>query len=412
MPAKQQSRTVLLTLGRLPKALELARALKGAGCRVLVADPFRWHLARPSNAVDRSIQTPAPATRQADYLKALLSIIAEEKVDLVIPVSEEALHVTLLASRLPPQTGLFSNPHAILCKLHDKYLFNQMARAAGLPVPDTCLASDPGAARLAASSPSVVKPRTGCSGEKMQMLTPGILPDGLMNDPEAIVQRRIFGREVSTLSLCHQGKILAHVTYEGEVYSGTVAVCFKRVDDAPEVTEWVARFVEAGSHSHFLAFDFIIDDQGTPWPLECNPRLTSGIHFMDPQDLARAICAFGPDETVGLRSGTRFQEGHTTLLQVYASLLRPKTMIQRARSMISSRDVLWSANDPLPFPFMTFSSWPVLRQVLFQGRSFGEAATRDISWSGDDGTVGGKDRTGVNLASASPAARKVNAHGT
>jgi len=31
------SQTVLLTLGRLPKALEMARALAAAGCRVIVA---------------------------------------------------------------------------------------------------------------------------------------------------------------------------------------------------------------------------------------------------------------------------------------------------------------------------------------------------------------------------------------
>ena len=36
----------MITLGRLPKGLELARALAGAGCRVLVAEPWRWHLTR------------------------------------------------------------------------------------------------------------------------------------------------------------------------------------------------------------------------------------------------------------------------------------------------------------------------------------------------------------------------------
>ena len=46
-------KTVLLTLGRLPKALELARALRAAGARVLVAEPFAKHLTGTSRAVER-----------------------------------------------------------------------------------------------------------------------------------------------------------------------------------------------------------------------------------------------------------------------------------------------------------------------------------------------------------------------
>ena len=58
--------TVLLTLGRLPKALEVARALRGAGCRVIVAEPFRRHLTGASRAVARSVVVPSPvADREA-----------------------------------------------------------------------------------------------------------------------------------------------------------------------------------------------------------------------------------------------------------------------------------------------------------------------------------------------------------
>ena len=53
-------RTVLLTIGRMPKALEVARALAGAGHRVIVADPFAWHVCRVSRAVTSSFRTTAP----------------------------------------------------------------------------------------------------------------------------------------------------------------------------------------------------------------------------------------------------------------------------------------------------------------------------------------------------------------
>jgi len=402
---KRNGKTVLITLGRLPKALELARALKGAGCRVLVADPFAWHLCRPSNAVDQCFQTPPPATEQAAYLDCLLNIVKTEQVDLVVPVSEEALHVSLLASRLPPDTKLFSNPHDVLWVLHDKLAFNALARKAGLSAPETYLATDPNAQKLASSAPTVFKPRVGCSGKDMRMLTPDTVPSTVFATPDALLQKRVFGREVSTLSLCRNGEIIGHVTYEGLVFSGTVAVCFQRVEDAPQVEEWVAGFAKSGQHSHFLAFDFIVDSQGTPWPLECNPRLTSGIHFMDPDDLARAICSLDNASPVGVKPKARFQEGHTTLLQVYGSVLNPKSMARRASAMVRSRDVLWSGRDPLPFPMMTYSSWPVLKQVLFNGRTFGEAATRDIAWPDDHAVL----QTSVR---PSEPADPVGAHGS
>lgn len=376
-------KTVLLTLGRLPKALEMARALHAVGCRVLVADPSSLHLCRPSNAVDRCFTPPAPATDQDGYLRDLLKITKEENVDLVVPISEESLHVTLLERNLPPSVQIFSNCHDVLATLSDKYAFNRAAEAAGCTVPETHLANSPDARRLAASAPCVFKPRSGCSGQQLQMLTPDTLPESVFADPSAIIQKRVFGREVSTLSLCREGRILAHVTYEGLVFSGTVAVCFQRVDDAPQVAEWVSDFVEKGGYSYFLAFDFIVDDNGVPWPLECNPRLTSGLHFLDPADLGGAVRGLSETRDVGLKSRRRFQEGHTTLLQVYSALFRPSTMLKRAHAMITSRDVLWSPSDPLPFPLMTVSSWPVLKQVLFGGRTFGEAATHDIVWPSD-----------------------------
>jgi hypothetical protein len=50
--------TVLLTNGRLPKAMDIARALHRAGCRVGIADPFRMHLTKVSNCVDFGVRVP------------------------------------------------------------------------------------------------------------------------------------------------------------------------------------------------------------------------------------------------------------------------------------------------------------------------------------------------------------------
>ena len=119
--------TVLLTLGRLPKALEIARALAGAGCRVIVAEPFRRHVCSPSRAVAKSIQVTAPSADTRAYLRDLKTIIATERVDLVVPVSEEAMHVAALAGDLPVGVRLACPPQPGLLALHDKLHFARFA---------------------------------------------------------------------------------------------------------------------------------------------------------------------------------------------------------------------------------------------------------------------------------------------
>ncbi len=375
------SKTVLLTLGRLPKGLELARALSGAGHRVLVADPFGVHLSKPSRAVSRSFKVPAPASDQAAFLDALIEISREHSVDLIIPVSEEVMHVSLLAGRLPEGTALMCEPHETLLALHDKFAFVRHADEAGLRAPETHLAHEAGAAALAARADTIAKPRFGCSGAGLHRLNAGdALPEAIANR-DWVIQRQISGKELSTLSLCRNGKIIAHTVYRGLIFSSTVAVSFERVDHAG-VDDWVSDFAASTAFDGFIAFDFMLDAHGTPWPLECNPRLTSGIHFMDPDGLAEAVTR--PDAaTVGLKSTPRFQEGHTALTMAYGQILKPSRYVKMLGTVFGTRDVLWSSKDPLVFPLMTPMSWPVLKQVLFNGRSFGEAATLDIEWVPD-----------------------------
>lgn len=373
------AKTVLLTLGRLPKGLELARCLHQAGHRVLVADPFGWHLSKPSRAVAQSFQVPPPATDQAGYLDALAAIAREHSVDLVIPVSEEVMHVSLLGERLPDHGQLFCEPHDTLLTLHDKFAFMRQVAQAGLRAPETYLGDDPAAAALAAGGHTVAKARFGCSGAGLHFLNAGQPLPSELQTQAWVIQRRVPGREVSTLSFCRDGEILGHVVYRGLVLSGTVAVAFERIEEGA-VDAWVREHVAATGYSGFIAFDFMVDDEGEPWPLECNPRLTSGVHFMDHDDLATLVTGGRLDHPLRMKPEHRFQEGHTALTMAYANILKPKKFGAMLKTIASARDVLWSSKDPWVFPLMTPMSWPVLKQVMFGGRTFGEAATDDIEW--------------------------------
>ncbi|MDJ0741243.1 MAG: ATP-grasp domain-containing protein [Gammaproteobacteria bacterium] len=371
--------TILLTLGRLPKGLELAFAFKRAGCRVVIAEPWRWHLSRVSRAVDRSYAVTAPNTDVAAYHADLVDIAERERATLVVPVSEESMHVAGLAGSLPPATRLFSMPQAALIELHDKLDFVRKARSFGLPVPETFDVDSDAAKRLAATARYIVKPRLSSAGHGVEVhdagdpLPPPAAP--------AIVQAHLPGEELSSFSIAHQGRVIGSVVYRGLIVSGSVSVCFAAVTDPdPAILQWIERFVGASDYSGFIAFDFRRDAAGDALPIECNPRTTSGIHFVHPADLAQAIRDPAAPNPFRLRSERVLQQFYPALTETQGAALKGRPWRGNLRYLFGCRDVSWAPRDPLPFLLMPLTSYQILRRTIFAGMSFGEAATFDIGW--------------------------------
>lgn len=396
------SKSILLTLGRLPKGLDLARSLHQAGHTIIVADPFGAHICKASNAVLRSYKTTSPNTDLRAYFSQILDIVHQERIDWIIPVSQEALYVTQLAPHLPEAVTLFSEPFETLRALHDSYQFITTATDFGLAAPETALAHSKDAANIATSHDYVIKPLYGRAAKKIRECTRGDpLYIGGMDTPH-LVQRRLKGRYIRTQIIALQGKDLGTVTYEGTDASGATATCFKRVDSDPVVTNWIQQFIHHSGYSGFIGFDVIIEN-GLAYAIQCTPGLTSGIHFFTPASIAQAVGTladhfeYPPRDnadckdiapgssttrpTMELSPHAKLQEGYSTLVQLCASVFNPKAFIRRMGELFSARDVLWHAKDPMPFIAMAPLSWNILQQVLFKRHSFSEAVTRDIAWN-------------------------------
>ena len=368
-------KTVLLTLGRLPKALDIARSFAAAGWRVVVAEPHRRHLAGASRSVARSIRVTAPAMDAAAYLRDLARVVAEEGVSLVVPVSEEAMHVAFLRPLLPDGVRLLAMPPDLVLRLHDKHGFALAAAAAGLAVPETFALEDPAARDLAAAADVIVKPTHSCSGRGVRRIPRGTpLPP-----PEpAVVQRLVVGEEHSSCTLAHAGRVQGTAVYRGTLMSGSVAVGFERVDH-PAIEAWIARFVAATGWTGFIAFDFIVDAAGTPWGIECNPRTTSGLHFFAEADLAPAI--LDPTHPLRFRPERRLQQFWSCVTETQDSFGDWPRFRANFRHLFGTRDVTWRAADPLPLLTMPWTAWPIISEAKKRGVPFGEVATLDVGWN-------------------------------
>jgi predicted ATP-grasp superfamily ATP-dependent carboligase len=369
--------TILLTLGRLPKALELARALHAAGCRVLVAEPFERHLTGASRSVARSFVVPAPAIDQQAYLTALADIVVREGVDVVLPVSEEILHVAALHERLPSSVRVASMPLSALLSVYDKQAFVLRCHEAGLAAPETRSLDDPSALELATAAATVVKPRYSCSGRGVQFLDKGASVPSV--DEPAIIQSFVRGDLLSTFGFARQGRLQSTVVYRAAVLQGTVAVCFERLDLTPAVEEWISRFVAHTKFDGFVSFDLMQDADGVVWGIECNPRTTSGIHFVEPADLARSVLQPDQGSPWRFKSGRLRQQFYPCLTETQASMFT-KRFGQNLRYLWRADDVSWKTSDPWPFIGMPWTSWPIIERAVKERCTFGEVAMRDLDW--------------------------------
>jgi hypothetical protein len=377
--------TVLLTLGRLPKALDLARGFSRAGCRVLVADPFGWTLAGASRHVAREFAVPAPIAGKAAYCAAIAQIVADERVDLVVPVSEETMHVAHAQDQFAPHVRVFTMPPEQVIALYDKAGFVRAASALGLGVPETHALGTPEAIDLAQGGDVVVKPVFSCSGRGVRIVPAGsALPE---IDPAnlAIVQRFIEGQEYSSCTIARDGRVVATMIYRGTIMAGSVAISFERVE-SPDINRWIEAFVSASGWSGFIAFDFIVDAAGTVQGIECNPRATSGLHFWEAEDIARAVLDPAGITPVRVRPQRHLQQFYACLTETQLAMFRRRGFRDHLARLVSTRDVSWEASDPWPFLSMIFTSWPILRMAMTERVPFGEVAARDVGWYADSAT--------------------------
>ena len=371
------TKTVLLTIGRLPKALDFARSFHMAGWRVLVAEPFKTHLTGASNCVAHSFTVPPPCDGKQAYLEALAKIVTEQRVDLVLPLSEETLHVAHLRALLPKDVQVYAPLPAMLLTLHNKAAFNALAQHHGLAVPETAMLGTHAARNIAAQFDYVIKPIYSCSGRGVSLHKAGDALSFEVGAERAIVQQQLSGAQYSTFAIAHKGQVAINVTYRGTIMSGSVAVAFERVEIAA-ITHWVTNFVAAIGHNGFISFDFFVDEDGVARAIECNPRVTSGVHFIETEDLAPAIL-LSSSLPIRLKPVTKLMQFYPTLTEVQASMFGPKFIIN-VKKMLACSDVTWSKTDPMPFITMPITAFTIIAKSIRQQKSFGEVSTADISW--------------------------------
>jgi predicted ATP-grasp superfamily ATP-dependent carboligase len=372
---------ILLTGGRAPATLELARAFHRAGHTVFMAESLRGHLSETSNSLAKNFLVPPPHQQTRAFLDALEKIVVENKIDLVIPTCEEVFYVAMGRDHFPA----FAEPLEKLRPLHNKWDFIQTADALGLPVPETTRIETRDSLRSAFDRwPRLVLKPVYSRFAARTLIRPTVHQafSTLTFDAPWVAQEFIEGTQVCTYSVCQRGRLTAHTAYRSDFTAGQGAtILFQHVDHQP-IFDWVTKFVAATSFTGQIAFDFIETAHGRVLALECNPRATSGIHLLSREP--RFVEAFFDATMNCIQPSSPASSMLLSGMLVYGlpASLKKRELGKWLAAFLSSRDTLFDPRDPSPFFLQARSIFYYLMLARQKDISPLEASTFDIEWNG------------------------------
>lgn len=394
--------SVLITGGRMTKALHLARSFRALGWRVVLTDSVKYEYCGPrfSGAVDTfRIHQDLSKVGEIAYLNSLNQIIIQENIDLVVPVSspKSSLPDAKLQSIVDAEiqkgtkqkaTVVFHGTPEQISTVDDKFTFCEKASELGLPAPNVfritsyaeveqfALANYPGQPFIFKSinyNPTArLDNNVFGSGDKEELLAYARSVE-ISNKKPWVLQTYIEGQEYCTHGTAVNGKLTLFCCCESSAFQVNYAHVHK-----PAIEQWVTTYVAKAGLTGQYSFDFIEDRQGNIFPIECNPRTHSAITtFYNTTKLAESYLA---NEDVPERNTSETfnsivpePEAKPTYwlaheLHRIAEPLPGETPIHALKRIWNGKEAVYEPFDPKPFFMLHYVHIPyLLLNALLRG---------------------------------------------
>jgi hypothetical protein len=373
---------VLVLGARAPAALEWARAFYACGWEVTTGDSLRWTAARFSRTVTRHVALPEPRRDPARWIEAVAKAVTSLGIDLVVPTCEEVFYLGAGLERIPCRVA--SVPLRELEGLHHKHRFAESTQGWPGQAPESHLLENPlAAARFAPTSREwVFKPVYSRFASRVLISPTTESVMALRPTPEHpwVAQRFVRGREHCSYSILQGGRLEAHACYHPKHRLGRGSGIWFQPTSPPTIRAFVERFGIETGFSGQVAFDFIEDDTGRCFVLECNPRATSGVHLFDdqPQRLVQALLGTGSGDVL-LPTPAPRMVGLAMLLTGAARLVLDDGF---RRDYAAARDVMVRSGDPGALWGQVPALAEIVGRAVWQHKRLHAAMTSDIEWDG------------------------------
>jgi predicted ATP-grasp superfamily ATP-dependent carboligase len=375
VPILDSPQTILISGGKMTKALQLARSFHRAGHRVILLETHKYWLTghRYSWAVDRFYTVPNPQT--AEYAQALLEIVQKEKVNVYVPVCSPiaSYYDAAVQKVLNTYCTVMHVNIDTLQRLDDKYEFATAAQSLGLKAPQSYKITDPQQVidfdftnfqrkYILKSIPYDSIRRLDLT--KLPCETPAKTAAFVRSLPISpnkpwVMQEYIPGQEYCTHSTVRDGHLQLHCCCESSAFQ----VNYEHVDQ-PEMENWIRQFASSLSLTGQISLDFIrADDDEKMYAIECNPRTHSAITmFYDHPDVAAAYLDSEPvSKTVQPLAASRPTYWiYHEIWRLLTHLSSPSQTWERLQIIAQGKDAIFDWNDPLPFLLVHHWQIPLL----------------------------------------------------
>ncbi|HEY9694476.1 MAG TPA: ATP-grasp domain-containing protein [Oculatellaceae cyanobacterium] len=369
------SKNIMLTGGKMTKALQLARSFHAAGHRVVLVESHKYWLVghRFSNAVDRFYTIPAPHKDPEDYIQALLNIAKQENIDVYVPVCSpvQSYYDSLAKPVLSGCCEVFHFDADVTQMLDDKFAFAETARSLGLSVPKSFKITHPEQVINFDFSNEIRKYiLKSIPYDSVRRLNLTKLPCDTPEETAAFVkslpiseerpwvmQEFIPGKEYCTHSTVRDGELRLHCCCESSAFQ----VNYENVDQ-PEILQWISHFVKELKLTGQASFDFIQGDDGNIYAIECNPRTHSAITmFYNHPGVADAY--LGKEQLPEpLQPLANSKPTYWTYHEIWrlTGIRSLKQLQNWIRTIVRGKDAILEINDPLPFLMVHHWQIPLL----------------------------------------------------
>ncbi|WP_298910103.1 ATP-grasp domain-containing protein [uncultured Nostoc sp.] len=368
---------ILVSGGKMTKALQLARSFHAAGHRVILIEGHKYWLSghRFSNAVSRFYTVPTPEDDPEGYTQALLEIVKQEKIDVYVPVCSPvaSYYDSLAKSALSEYCEVFHFDADITKMLDDKFAFSDQARSLGLSVPKSFKITDPEQVINFDFSKETRKYiLKSISYDSVRRLNLTKLPcdtpeetaafvKSLPISPEKpwIMQEFIPGKELCTHSTVRDGELRLHCCSNSSAFQ----INYENVEN-PQIREWVQHFVKSLGLTGQVSLDLIQAEDGTVYAIECNPRTHSAITmFYNHPGVAEAYLGKTP-LPAPLEPLTNSKPTYWMYHEIWrlTEIRSGKQLQTWLKNLVRGTDAVYRMDDPIPF--LTLHHWQITLLLL------------------------------------------------
>ncbi len=367
---------ILITGGKMTKALQLTRSFYAAGHNVILIETHKYWLSghRFSNAVKKFYTVPAPEKDADGYCQAILKIVQKENINIFIPVSSPvaSYYDSLAGELIAPYCQVIHFPAEITNMLDDKFTLCEKAHSLGLSAPKAFLITEPqqildfdfqadGSKYLLKSIRYDSVSRLDMTQLPFEGMESYVKNLPISKETPWTMQEFITGQEYCTHSTVRQGKIRLHCCSKSSPFQ----VNYEHIEK-PGIYAWVERFVKELNLTGQISFDFIQTKDGTVYPIECNPRTHSAITmFYNHPGLADAYLKDSKDENetpivpLPYSKPTYWLYHEIWRLTEVGSFSDLQAWLQK---IVKGTDAIFQVNDPLPF--LTVPHWQITLLLL------------------------------------------------